>query len=323
MVDFPAAKYCDTNGISMAYYEAGEKSDKPPVILVHGFPEIAYSWRHQLPALAAAGFHAIAPDMRGYGKTDQPSAIEDYDMQHLMGDLVGLMDHLGYDKAIFCGHDWGGFVVWQMPLYHAERVAGVIGVNTPFMPRSPMDPIELMRMAFGEDMYIVAFQEPGKADAILNSDPGKALRFFYRKSGMTLKQFEALPQDQQSLAMLVALQESPESEWTGTPVLTPEEYAVYLEAYEAKGFTGGINWYRNFTRNWQNSEGVVDHVPMPSLMICAEDDIALRPQMADGIEQFVPDVEKHLIPACGHWTQSEKPDELNALMVDWLGRRFG
>ncbi|MGB0922281.1 MAG: alpha/beta fold hydrolase [Alphaproteobacteria bacterium] len=322
MVDFPAPKYCDTNGIRMAYYEAGEKSDKPPVILCHGFPEIAYSWRHQLPALAAAGFHAIAPDMRGYGKTDQPDAITDYDMQHLMGDLVGLMDHLGYDKAIFCGHDWGGFVVWQMPLYHADRVAGVIGVNTPFMPRSPMDPIELMRMAMGEDMYIVAFQEPGKADAILNADPGKALRFFYRKSALTLKEFEALPQDQQSLAMLVALQESPESEWTGSPLLTEEEYQVYLEAFESKGFTGGINWYRNFTRNWEMSEGVTDHVPMPSLMISAEDDIALRPQMADGMEQFVPDLEKHLIPACGHWTQSEKPDELNALMMDWLGRRF-
>lgn len=321
MVNFPEAKFANVNGIRMAYYEMGEKSERPPIILSHGFPEIAYSWRHQMPALAAAGWHVIAPDQRGYGLTDQPDAIEDYDIHHLTGDLAALLDHLGYEKGIFCGHDWGGFVVWQMPLLHAERTAGVIGVNTPFTPRAPMDPIELMRMAFGENMYIVTFQEPGRADAILNADPAKALRLFYRKTDMSLAEFEALPQEQKNFALLDMLQ-TPEDEWRGRPLLSDEEFAFYKETYDRTGFTGGINWYRNFTRNWETTADVEQMVKVPSLMISAADDAVLSPAMAEGMEQWVPDLEKHIIDDCGHWTQSEQPDELNRLMTDWLGRRF-
>ena len=145
----------------MGYYEAGPTTDKPPVVLCHGWPELAFSWRHQIKALAEAGIRVIAPDQRGYGATDRPEAVEDYDLEHLTGDLVGLLDHLKIDKAIFVGHDWGGFVVWQMPLRHPIRVAGVVGVNTPHFPRAPIDPIELFRQRFGDKMYIVQFQDPG------------------------------------------------------------------------------------------------------------------------------------------------------------------
>ena len=162
MIEMPPLQFAQTNGIRMGYYEAGPKTDAPPVILCHGWPEIAFSWRHQIKALAAAGIRVIAPDQRGYGSTDRPEPVESYDIEHLTGDLVGLLDHLKFDKAIFVGHDWGGFIVWQMPLRHIDRVAGVVGINTPHTNRAPADPIELLRKRFGEHMYIVQFQDPAR-----------------------------------------------------------------------------------------------------------------------------------------------------------------
>ncbi|MEJ0026768.1 MAG: alpha/beta hydrolase [Rhizomicrobium sp.] len=323
MASFPEPTMVKTNGIDMAVYEAGPK-DGVPVVLCHGFPELAYSWRHQLPALAAAGFRAIAPDQRGYGRTSRPEAVADYDMEHLTGDLAGMLDALGLKDAVFCGHDWGGMVVWNMPLLHPSRVRGVIGVNTPFLPRGPMDPIAMMRAVFGEDMYIVYFQKPGLADAALAKDVGKSMRFFMRKSGMKAADYAKLPAGQRNLALVKAL-EADETSWAGagTQLLNPEELKYFVDTFTRTGFTGGINWYRNFTRNWERSADLVQKVPMPSLMIMAEDDIVLSPAMAEGMEQFVPDLEKALIKDCGHWTQQEHPDQVNAIMVDWLKRRFG
>ncbi|MEI9991257.1 MAG: alpha/beta hydrolase [Rhizomicrobium sp.] len=322
MPTFPEPTIVKTNGIDMAVYEAGPK-DGVPVVLCHGFPELAYSWRHQLPALAAAGFRAIAPDQRGYGRTSRPEAVADYDMEHLTGDLVGLLDALGLKDAVFCGHDWGGMVVWSMPLLHPARVRGVIGVNTPFLRRGPMDPIAMMRAVFGEDMYIVYFQQPGLADAALAKDVGKTFRFFMRKSAMKAADYAKLPAGQRNLALVKAL-EADEASWNGgTLLLNAEELKYFVDTFTRTGFTGGINWYRNFTRNWERSADLAQHVPMPSLMVMAEDDIVLSPAMAEGMEQYVPDLEKALIKDCGHWTQQEHPDELNAIMVDWLKRRFG
>ena len=318
-VNWNEPNYAQVNGIRLAWFEQGSGV---PVVMCHGFPELGYAWRHQVPALAAAGFRAIAPDQRGYGFTKGPDAIESYDIQHLTGDLVGLLDHLKIDKAVFVGHDWGGMVAWAMPQLHPTRVAGVIGVNTPFLPRAPMDPIALMRAAYGEDMYIVFFQKPGPADTILAADPGKTLRFFYRKSAMTIAEFDKLPAEQRNLALVTALQ-SDESLWPGTPIHTPEEHAHFVKMFTRTGFTGGINWYRNFTRNWQIMENVPQRVECPALMVMADNDIVLRPSMADGMEAFVPDLEKHLIRNCGHWTQSEQPEELNRAMTGWLRRRFG
>jgi pimeloyl-ACP methyl ester carboxylesterase len=321
MTAWPEPHFVKTNGIDMAVYEAGPK-DGVPVVLCHGFPELAYSWRHQLPALADAGFRVIAPDQRGYGRTSRPQAVTDYDMAHLTGDLTGLLDALEIKDAIFCGHDWGGLVVWQMPLFHPSRVRGVIGVNTSFMARGPMDPIAGMRAVFGEDMYIVFFQKPGAADVILAKDVGKSFRFFMRKTGVKATDYAKLPQEQRNLALVAALQ-SDESAWGGEPLLDDAEMKFFVDTFARTGFTGGINWYRNFTRNWEKSEGVEQKVPMPSLMVMAEDDVVLSPAMADGMEKFVPDLEKALIKDCGHWTQQEHPDELNAILIAWLKTRFG
>jgi pimeloyl-ACP methyl ester carboxylesterase len=320
MVDFPEPTMVKTNGIDMAVYEMGPK-DGLPVVLCHGFPELAYSWRHQLPALAAAGYRAIAPDQRGYGRTSRPPNIPDYDMPHLTGDLAGMLDALGLKKAIFCGHDWGGLVVWQMPLYYPDRVAGVIGVNTPFLLRPPIDPIMGMRAMYGEHMYIVYFQKPGEADTALAKDVGKSFRFFMRKTGMTAEVYKTLPKEARNLELVKAIQ-SNEAEWRGEVLLTPEEMKVFVDAFTRTGFTGGINWYRNITRNWELSGTMEQKVHVPGLMIMAEDDVVLSPAMADGMEMFVPDLERVLIQRCGHWTQQEHPEETNAAMIGWLRKRF-
>ena len=156
MIEMPPLKFANTNGIRMGYYEAGPADGKVPVVLCHGWPEIAFSWRHQIKALGEAGIRVMAPDQRGYGVTDRPEKVEDYDLAHLTGDLVGLLDLLGVERAVFVGHDWGGFVAWGMPMYHPSRVAGVVGVNTPHLPRAPIDPIELFRKRFGDTMYIMS-----------------------------------------------------------------------------------------------------------------------------------------------------------------------
>ena len=181
-IPMPPVQHATVNGIRMAYYEAGPKTAKPPVVLCHGWPELAYSWRHQIRDLAAAGIRVIAPDQRGYGGTDRPEAVEAYDMEHLTGDHVGLLDHLGIDKAVYVGHDWGGFVVWQMAVRHAARVAGVVGLNTPHLPRAPIDPIALFRKRFGDSMYIVQFQDPAREpDRIFGANVEKTFQFFMRR----------------------------------------------------------------------------------------------------------------------------------------------
>ena len=328
----PPVQRAQVNGIEMAYYEAGPR-EGVPVILCHGFPELAFSWRHQLKAFADAGRWVIAPDQRGYGLTSRPEAVTDYDMAHLTGDLVGLLDHLGVETAIFCGHDWGGIVVWQLPLMHPTRVAGVIGLNTPFMARALADPITLMRKRFGEDMYIVHFQKPGDADAVLDGDVAKAMGFFMRRpmpdtpaatgglSGSISGRLEdAAPET--TFALIKMLQFYDAAVDPRPALLSQDEMAAFVETFARTGFTGGINWYRNFTRNWQASEGVDQKVRVPSLMVMAEKDAVLPPSAADGMEAYVPDLEKVLVKDSGHWTQQEKPEEVNRLILDWLARRF-
>src|SRR6266542_4019691 len=162
-----------TNGISMHIAEQGEGL---PVVLCHGFPELWYSWRHQLPALAAAGYYAIAPDQRGYGRTDRPAAVGDYDMPHLTGDLLGLLDAIGEELAVVVGHDWGALVAWELALRAPHRVSAVVGLSVAFTPRSPSPPTELMRAAAGDHFfYILYFQEVGPADRELAEDPRRTI----------------------------------------------------------------------------------------------------------------------------------------------------
>jgi pimeloyl-ACP methyl ester carboxylesterase len=320
----PPVQRAQVNGVELAYYEVGPR-EGVPIVLCHGFPETAFSWRHQLKALEAAGRWAIAPDQRGYGLSSAPPEVEAYDMEQLTGDLVGLLEHLGVEKAIFAGHDWGGFVVWQMPLLHPDRVAGVIGLNTPFQPRYPIDPIELFRKAFGEAMYIVWFQKPGEADALLAADVEKTMRFFMRRpvGEDPFPPPEPAP-GQSRFAFAAALaQYDPSGEDPRRQLLTPDELAAFVEMFQHSGFTGGINWYRNFTRNWERSAGLPQRIDgIPCLMITAEKDAVLPPRMADGMGEHIADLETVMVEGSGHWTQQEKPEAVNRIILDWLDRRF-
>src|SRR6201995_6179022 len=231
MIEMPPLQFAEVNGIRMGFYEAGPKDDRPPIVLCHGWPEIAFSWRYQIKALADAGIRVIAPDQRGYGATERPEAVEAYDMEHLTGDLVGLLDHLKIDKAIFVGHDWGGFVVWQMPLRHAARVAGVVGLNTPHWPRAPIDPIALFRQRFGDHMYIVQFQDPEREpDRIFGSRVEQTFDAFMRKpiprtdaapSGEPAAGIGAAPTTNLAFPQMVAAYDASRDQ--RTPILSPEE----------------------------------------------------------------------------------------------------
>ena len=317
---FPAPARIPTNGIELAVHEAGP-SDGPAVVFCHGFPELAYSWRFQLPALAAAGYRAIAPDQRGYGGSTRPEAVEAYDIHQLTADLAGLLDALEIERAVFCGHDWGGGVVWSMAQLHPDRVAGVIALNTPFSPRPPMDPLDLMRAGMGEDFYIVQFQQPGVADAIFLERVDSVFRLFYGRAEMTAEEFAQLPEEQRTLSMLAAL-EAFDPANAPPPIIDEDALAHFVKVFRETGFTGGINWYRNISRNWATTADAPERLDIPALMICAANDVVLTPAMTEGMEERVPDLEKHVIADCGHWTQQEKPEETNALIVDWLRRRF-
>lgn len=312
----PPLRFAPTNGIRMGYYEAGPAGDAPPLVLCHGWPELAFSWRHQIRALADAGLRVIAPDQRGFGATDAPKEVQAYDLEQLTADLVGLLDHLGIAKAIFVGHDWGGFVVWQMALRHAARVAGVVSLNTPHLPRAPVDPIAILRQRLGDSMYIVHFQDPSRsADAIFDSHVEQTFDCFMRKPApVTGAPNLAFPR---TVAAYDARRD------TRAPILTPQEKQVFVDTYRRTGFSGGINWYRNMTRNWERSATLDPVVRVPALMIMAEDDAVLPPSAADGMERLVPDLEKYLVHGSGHWTQQEQPEVVSAKLIEWRRRRFG
>lgn len=314
---FPAPRRVDTGAVTLAVHEMG---DGPAVILVHGFPELAYSWRHQLPALAKAGYRAIAPDMRGYGGSDKPPQVGDYAMQHLIGDLLGLCDALSIERAIFVGHDWGAMVVWHMALLAPGRMAGLINLNIPHIPRPPINPLTYMRFKLGKDFYIVNFQRSDEADRRFAEDPRRFINTMMRRRQFTSG--TRLPQavrKRQPLSLIQALDnDSP----AGEPLLGETELDVYARAFEKGGFTGPINWYRNWTRNWKQMKGVDQTIRIPALFIGAVDDRIISSKQIDAMKPYATDLEIVMIEQCGHWTQQEKPDELNRIMLNWLARRY-
>ncbi len=320
-IDFPEPRFIRTNGIRMAVYEQG---NGVPIVFCHGFPELAFSWRRQLPALAAAGYRAIAPDQRGYGKTDKPESVAEYDIRHLTDDLAGLLDALGLEKAVFCGHDWGGHVVWEMPILHPDRVAGIIAINTPhrYFRRMGEEPVNWLRDHFSPGNYRLAFLQEGMEKDLSPEILPRFLDGLYRARPLSMTEFLGAPPAVQNLEFDFILAAALAPEPAGNPLMTQEELEIYVEAFVSGGLTGPINWYRNLSRNNRLLAESNDHITVPCLMISAEDDFFLPPALTDGMEDYIPDLEKHLIRECGHWTQAEKPDEVNSLIIDWLGRRF-
>jgi pimeloyl-ACP methyl ester carboxylesterase len=313
---FPEPRLVDTGEIRLAVHELG---DGPPVILVHGFPELAYSWRHQLPALARAGYRAIAPDMRGYGGSDKPLHVSDYTLQKLIGDLQGLCNAMSIDRAIFVGHDWGAMLTWQMSLLAPERMAGLICLNIPHIPRPPINPITYMRWKLGKDFYIVNFQKSDEADRRFAQDPRRFINVMMRRRQFSREPSRPRPRKRRTLSLLRALEQD---EPAGEALLCDEELDVYADAFAAGGFTGPINWYRNWARNWKSTKGVDQTVRVPALFVGAANDIIISRKQIEAMKPYVPDLEIQTIEDCGHWTQQDKPEELNRIMLDWLARRY-
>jgi soluble epoxide hydrolase / lipid-phosphate phosphatase len=308
--------FVKTNGIRMHVAETG---DGFPVVLCHGFPELWYSWRHQMKALAEAGFRAIAPTQRGYGETDAPEPVEAYTQRKLVGDIVGMLDALGIGKCVIVGHDWGGMVAWNTALMARDSVERVVGINTPFFPRAPIKPTDAMRaIAAGGFHYILYFQTPGVAEAELERDVSRSLRGFYQDppeiDPAEIRKTPSGVFGRPGGGLLDRFPDRPHGKF-----LTDKDFEVFVSAYKKSGFRGGLNWYRCMDRSWEESAGQTDRIEQPALMITAELDVVLRPEMAEGMKTWVPNLRKTvLVKGSGHWTQQEKPAEVNAALLDFL-----
>ncbi|SES40047.1 alpha/beta fold hydrolase [Actinokineospora terrae] len=303
--DFPEPTLISVNGVELEVFEAGQHNAGKPIVLCHGWPEHAFSWRHQMPALAAAGYHVIVPNQRGYGNSSRPAEVTDYDIAHLSGDLVALLDHFGYEDATFVGHDWGAMVVWGLTLLHPHRVNKVVNLSLPYIERGERPWIEFMEEVLGDDFYFVHFnRQPGVADAVFEENTPQFLRNLFRKN-------EPPREPQPGMALIdLARARTP----LGDPLMSDSELAVFVSAFESTGFTGSVNWYRNLDRNWHLLADVDPIIHQQALMVYGDRDTIAR---SANLAEFVPNVEVAGLD-CGHWIQQEKPDEVNRMILAWL-----
>ena len=309
---FPNPHFVETNGIRMAVYERGEG---PAVVMLHGFPELAYSWRHQLPVLAAAGYRAIALDQRGYGQTDAPPGVANYCIGELIKDVHGLLDALNLENATFIGHDWGALVLWHMAMIAPQRIKKLIILNIPHFPRAPIDPIDIMRKRFGDDFYIVNFQDSDAADRAFAADPVHFFNMMMRKRQISREQFEQLPAAKKSLSLLKVIARK---DGSGDALLSDQERDYFANAFAHSGFTGPINWYRNWTRNWEALDGVDQTIGIPTLFIGADNDTIIAPEHIEAMKPLVTNLTIHMLRNCGHWSQQEQPEEVNRVIREGL-----
>ena len=267
-----------------------EEGSGPLVLLLHGFPESSFSWRHQMGPIADAGVRAVAIDLPGYGRSDKPDVT--YDVEWVSACVAGVITGLGHQHAVVVGHDWGGLIAWPFARMYPERVAGVIGLNVPDLPRYDIPPIELFRqLGSPTTQYILDFQERGTAEESLESNLDGFMELFFRGPATVRKE-----------------------------VMTDEVLAVYAEGFRPKGaVTPPLEYYRNMDRNWELTAGIDDMpIEVPCLMICAEGDPVLPPALAEGMEARVPNVEVVTIGDCGHWTQQEQPEQTTEHMLRYL-----
>ena len=309
----------ETNGIRLHIAEQGEG---PLVILCHGFPECWYSWRHQLGALAKAGFHAVAPDLRGYGRSDLPEDVEKYTLLHDIGDVIGLIDALGAKQAVIAGHDIGATIAWQAALMRPDRVRGVIAMSPPFRPRafgsSATPPTTLMPRNEDAVFYQLFLQTP-EAEAALGRDLRRTFRSqFYTLSGDKPASASGGLPGGMVPRKGTALVDPPSL----PPWITESDINVYVEAYAQSGWHGPLAWWRNIDRGWELMapfDGA--RVAVPALYMAGERDIiavAFREAIARQ-SAFVPKLRPAImLPGCGHWTQQERAADVNAAMIDFL-----
>lgn len=302
-----------TNGIQLHVAEAGEG---PLVLLLHGWPESWYAWRHQLRALAAAGYRAVAPDLRGYGRSDRPVAVEAYRMTTLLDDLEGLLDALGETSAAVVGHDWGAAIAWTCAALRPVRYRAVVGLSVPHLGRAPVPPTRLFRQIFGERwFYILYFQQPGIAEAELEADVDRTMRTIFAgvagfdttaEAVRRKKKGDGFLQDIPTPSVLPA--------W-----LTEQDLAVMTREFTRTGFRGSLQRYRNLDRDWEDlPELATARIEQPALFMIGERDPGRALAPLDDLPRLVPRVQVQVVPGAGHWLQQERPDEVNKSLLEFL-----
>ena len=324
----PTQRMIESNGIRLNIAEQGKG---PLVLLCHGFPESWYSWRHQIGALAAAGFHAVAPDMRGYGKSDAPEAIDQYTIFHLVGDLVGLLDALEAPTAVIVGHDWGANIAWQAARLRPDRFRAVVALSVPFRPRGPMRPTSVMPRTADAQFYQLYFQEPGVAEAELERDPRATVRnMLYGGSGdgaAAARAATASGGAAPGIGMVPkggGFLRGSGAAATLPAWLSEADIDFYAGEFKRSGFRGGLNYYRNIDRNWELTAAFADvKVTVPALYVAGDRDMVVSfpgtDQLLANLKQFVPALRNiQMLPGCGHWTQQERPGEVSAAIIDFV-----
>jgi pimeloyl-ACP methyl ester carboxylesterase len=314
------------NGVELDVHTAGDPAD-PTVLLCHGFPELAYSWRHQMAPLAAAGYHVVAPDQRGYGQSSLPRDVAAYGIEQLSGDLTALLDHYGKDDAVFVGHDWGALIVWDAARLHASRVKAVMGVSVPFI-HWPAPPTDLFKSLYGDRFfYMLYFQPVGPAEQELDADPRTTMAsvlYGASAAGFAERDPSAAARPMIGTGFLTSMPAVPGLPLTGPegPWLTVADLDVYADGFTSSGFFGPVSYYRNLDANYAlMKDRGPDQVTMPSGFICGEAD-PVRQMDANGIERMaatLPDFRGGtLLDGAGHWTQQESPEAFNTALLAFL-----
>lgn len=317
-------KSVNVNGITLSYLDAGEG---PAILLCHGFPETSQSWHKQIPALAAAGYRAIAPDLRGYGESSCPEPSDVYTMFHLVGDLIGLMDGLSIDRAVIVGNDWGATIAWQMALMRPDRIRGVVAFGVPMMARAPIPPTQIFPREKEALFYTLYFQEPGLAERELERDVPTTLRRIYHAASGEAGPRRPGDGTPNPFGMVVPergmVQDLPEP--AGLPAwLSSDDFDACAAAFSRSGFRGGLNYYRNLDRNWQlqaSLEGL--RVDVPALFAIGSRDVGLSMPGMDRIiadmSRLVPRLRRcAVIDGAGHWIQQERADAVNSLILSFM-----
>ena len=286
-----------TNGITLSVRVAGSG---PAVVLAHGFPEIGYSWRHQVPALVAAGYRVIVPDMRGYGKSDRPQEVDSYSAANVGKDLIGVLDSLGEQQAVFVGHDWGAGIVWPLALSHPDRVQAIAGLSVPFGPPAPVAPTQIMRKRLGDSFYMIQFQQQGPPEENLARDV---------RATMT--------------AMMASISSAVDGRFESAELpswLSPRELDVYVQSFERTGFGGGLNYYRNIDRNWEQSVALLGKTAdVPAFFLTGSLDPVRSFMPSDRIGEIFTNYQGTiLIEGAGHWVQQERAEEVNDALISFL-----
>jgi pimeloyl-ACP methyl ester carboxylesterase len=301
------------NGITLSVHIAGPEHGQP-VWLLHGFPECWHSWRFQIPALVATGYRVFVPEMRGYGQSSAPAVVADYDLLTLCADIQQGMDYFGHTEVVMVGHDWGAVVAWHLALLEPERVTRLITLSVPFAGRARRPVIEIMRELYADRFnYILYFQEPGVAEQELDADIERTLRLFMQDQDVFLQK---KPADARLLDGISAPGALPS--WC-----TRADLDVYVHTFAGQGFRGALNWYRNFALNWQRTESLAgQQVLQPTLFLIGDRDPVgvFEAHTLKRMPDAVPQLEQHVLPNCGHWIQNEQGQQVNGLMLAFLGR---